>query len=81
MLQRKIDEILKDLPNVFGITDDILVVGYDRGGKDHDEPLHRVLEVCKQVNPKLNKGSNHFRCTQIPFLGKIISRNGVKPDP
>ena len=29
MLQRKIDEIFKDLPNVFGISDDILVVGYD----------------------------------------------------
>ena len=30
MLERKIDEILKDLHNVFGIADDILVVGYDR---------------------------------------------------
>ena len=28
MLQRKIDEKFKDLPNVFGIVDDILVVGY-----------------------------------------------------
>ena len=27
MLQRKIDKIFKDLPNVFGINDDILVVG------------------------------------------------------
>ena len=25
--------------NVFGITDDILVVGYDSDGKDHDEML------------------------------------------
>ena len=29
MFQDKIDEIFKDLPNVFGIVDDILVVGYD----------------------------------------------------
>ena len=35
MFQRKIDEMLKDLPNVFGIADDILVVGYDADGKDH----------------------------------------------
>ena len=35
MFQRKIDEIFKDLPNVFGIVDDILVVGYEADGKVH----------------------------------------------
>ena len=39
MFQWKIDEIFKDLPNVFGIADDILVVGYDSDGKDHDDTL------------------------------------------
>ena len=29
MFQRKIDEIFKDMPNVFGIADDILVAGYE----------------------------------------------------
>ena len=35
----QIDEIFKNLPNVFGIADDILIVGYDIAGKDHDEML------------------------------------------
>ena len=39
----KIDEIFKDLPNVFGIADDILVVGYDSDGNDHYEMLCKVL--------------------------------------
>ena len=39
MFQRAIDEIFKDLPNVYGIADDILVVGYDIDGKDHDDTL------------------------------------------
>ena len=39
MFQRKIDKIFKDLPNVSGIMDDILVVGYEVDGKDHDETL------------------------------------------
>ena len=39
MYQRKIDEIFKDLPNVFGTAEDILVVGYDVDGKDHDDTL------------------------------------------
>ena len=39
MFQHKIDEIFKNFPNVFGIADDILVVGYDTDRKDHDEML------------------------------------------
>ena len=35
----KMDEIFKNVPNVFGIADDILVVGYDTDGKDHNEIL------------------------------------------
>ena len=32
MFQCKIDEIFNDMPNVFGISDDILVIGYDEDG-------------------------------------------------
>ena len=39
IFQRKIDEIFKELPNVFDIADDILVVGYDVDGKGHDDTL------------------------------------------
>ena len=39
MFWRKVDEIFKNLPNVFGIADDILAVGYDCDGKDHDNTL------------------------------------------
>ena len=37
MFQRKIDEIFKELSNVFSIADDILVAGYEADGKDHDK--------------------------------------------
>ena len=42
MFQCKIDEIFSDMPNVFGITDDILVIGYDKNGADHDTVVHKV---------------------------------------
>ena len=32
MFQNKIDEIFHDMPNVLGITYDILVIGYDEDG-------------------------------------------------
>ena len=52
MFQRKMDGIFKDLPNVFGTTDNILVVGYDRHGKDHDNTLQRVLQAMQTIEPQ-----------------------------
>ena len=69
MFQRKIDEIYKGLPNVFG-TADILVVGYDGDGKDHDDTLKKVLQICRQGNLIINKDKCHFRYTSLPFLAK-----------
>ena len=70
MLQHKIDEIFNDIPNVFGIVDDILVKRFDEDGTDHDTAVHKVLRWCKEVNLKLNKHKCHIRCTSIPFLVK-----------
>ena len=39
MFHRKIDEIFKDMPNVFGIVVDILVAGYKADGRDHDKTV------------------------------------------
>ena len=81
MFQHKIDEIFSDMQNVFGIMDDILVIGYNESGADHDVAVHKVLQQCKEVNLKLNKEKCQFRCTSILFFGEVISREGVQPDP
>ena len=62
------------MPNIFGIADDILVIGYDKDGADHDATVHKVLRQCKVVNLKLNKDKCHFRCMSIPFFGEEILR-------
>ena len=80
IFQRKIDEIFKDLPNVFSIADEILVVGYEADCKDHNKTLWRVLQICRQVNLKLNKDKCPFKCTSVQFFEEIISWHGVKPD-
>ena len=61
LFQHMIDEIFKDLPNVIGIGDDILVAGYNSDGKDNDETLWWVIQTCRDVNLKLNKDKCHFR--------------------
>ena len=69
------------MPNIFGITDDILVVDYEDNGRDDDDTVQKVLQRCRKVNVKLNKDKCHFRCTFIPFFGEVISRNVVQQDP
>ena len=81
MFQHEIAEIFNDIPNVFGITDDILAVGYEDNGKVYDETVQKVLQRCKEVNLKLNKDICHFRLTSVPFFGEVILRNRVQPDP
>ena len=81
MFQCKIDEIFSDMPNVFGITDNILVIGYDENGADHDAAVVKLLWQCKEVNLKLNKEKCHFRCTSILFFVEVISREGFQPLP
>ena len=43
MFQCKIDENFNDMPNVFGIADNILVIGYDKDRADRDEAVYSVL--------------------------------------
>ena len=69
------------MPNVSGIGDDILVVGYEEDGRDHNKTVQKVLQRCRKVNLKLNKNKCHFRCTSVPFFGEVTSRNRVQPDP
>ena len=81
MFQHKIDKIFNNMPNVFGIADNILVLGYNEDGADHNAAVNKVLRQCREVNLKLIKDKCHFRCTSIPFFGKLISRKGIQPDP
>ena len=70
LFQRKIDEIFKDLSNVFSIADGILVLGNEVDGRNHDETLQRGLQMYRQVNLELKKDKCHVRCASVPFLVK-----------
>ena len=75
------NEIFKDLPNVFGIADNSLIVVYDANGRDHDTTFRQVMQICHQENFKWNKNKCHFKCTKMPFFEEVISREWVLLDP
>ena len=80
MFQHKIDEIFNDIPNIFDIAEDILVIGYDKDRTDHGKTVYKVLRWCQDVNLKLTKDKYHFRCMSIPFISGIVSRDGMQLD-
>ena len=48
MFQRKMYETFKGLPNIFGIADDILTVGYATEWRDHDRTQRHMMHICHQ---------------------------------
>ena len=74
VFQGKIGEIFKELPNVFGNVDGILIVGYGDEGRDYDRTIRQVMKICHKQHLKLNINKCNFMCMSVPFFGKIMFR-------
>ena len=61
------------------IADDVKIHGHDEA--THDKHLIQVLNQCRKVGLKLNADKCIFKSESIPFLGHVISREGIKSDP
>jgi len=47
----------------------------------HHKNLTLLLERCTKQGIKLNKAKSVFCCTEVQFLGHLITSEGLKPDP
>ena len=83
--ERKLHEHLDDLPGVIVLRDDILVVGNGdteaEANINHDKNLKGVLERAKKINLKLNSSKMCLKKAEVKFMGHVISKDGLKPDP
>ena len=63
---------------VFSIADDILIVGYDYNGEDHDRTqIHTPCCRYAEKKPQTLREKWHFRWTSsIPFFAEMTSRQG-----
>ena len=80
-----LQEKLADLEGVEVIRDDIIVMGFgdthEQAALNHDENLLELLERARKVNLRLNSRKMELRKPEVKFMGHIISREGLKPDP
>ena len=79
------NHVLEDLKGVRIIYDDILVFDEgtteDKALVDHDRNLRSLMQRCRGQNVKLNKAKVKLRCEEVPFLGDLITNDGVNADP
>lgn len=83
--QRKMHEFAEGLTGIEVIADDFLVCGFgdthDRADEDHDRNLMKLLEKARKENLKLNPKKLKLKMEEVPFIGHILTREGVKIDP
>ena len=83
--QKRQDDVVSGLPGVFCIADDILVGGegatIEEATKDHDRNVRQFLERCRERGLKLNASKMKLKQESVAFMGHLLTRDGLKPDP
>ncbi|GBL81461.1 Retrovirus-related Pol polyprotein from transposon 297 [Araneus ventricosus] len=58
---------------------DGIVAGNDEAS--HDAIVLKVLEGARSVNIKFNPDKLQYKVSEVKYVGQIISKSGIKPDP
>ncbi|XP_039453069.1 uncharacterized protein K02A2.6-like [Culex pipiens pallens] len=77
--QRITNSMVAGIPGVKTYLDDILIAGRTR--EDHDRSLRAVLERVREYGFHLRIEKCRFALPQIKFLGHIVDKDGIRPDP
>ena len=79
IFQKRISQLLGDLPGVETNIGDILIWGKTK--EEHNKRLNAVLKRCEEINLTLNKDKCLFSVPQVTYIGHILNAKGVQPDP
>ena len=83
--QQKLDQCLEILKGVYKIMYDLLIIGQGDTDKeadqDHDHNFKNVLDRCRTKGIKPNKDKFQFKCSEVSFIGDVMTKEGLKADP
>lgn len=79
--QRVMDNVLRGLQNNICLVylDDIIV--YSTSLQEHMNNLEKVFQRLRESNFKIQMDKSEFLKLETAYLGHIISRDGIKPNP
>jgi hypothetical protein len=78
VFEKRVEKIFGDL-DVCIYFDDIIVAGSDQ--EDHDRKLRSLLQRAREYNVKFNREKIQLNKAEVNYLGHIVSKDGLKPDP
>ena len=79
VFQKSMSNLFEDIEGAKPIVDDILVWGQDV--KEHNVRLRQVLDRAREANLKLNPEKCHIRKEAVPYIGHVLTKNGLIADP
>ena len=83
--QQRMHELVEGLTGVEVIADDFLVCGFGDTNEaaiaNHDQNLKAFLRRARERNLTLNSEKLKLRQSQVPFIGHLLTAEGLKPDP
>ena len=77
IFQRTMDRMVEDLEGEEVIMDDVVVAGNET---THDERLQTFLDRASKQALKLNKEKCKIHQTQVPYVGHLLTSEGLKID-
>ena len=83
--QQRMHDLVEGLTGVEVIADDFLVCGFGDTNEaaiaNHDQNLKAFLRRARERNLTLNSEKLKLRQSQVPFIGHLLTAEGLKPDP
>ena len=79
VFQEKLDAILKPVPNVTGLADNVLAKGDSE--QIHDTVMLNLLDTASSNNIKFNPRKLQFKTQQCKFFGHFLTPKGILIDP
>lgn len=79
--QRVMNNVLRGFQNeiCYVYLDDIIV--FSSSLQEHVERLRKIFERIRQSNLKIQLDKSEFLHTEVAYLGHVITKNGVLPNP
>ena len=85
IFQRRMNELIEGMAGIQVIADDFLIYGCgstnDIAVKDHDRVLRLFLDKCRKANLHLNSSKIKLREREVPYIGHILSEEGITVNP
>ena len=79
VFQKRTSQLFGDIPGVFVVFDDIIFAACD--DDERDVILCQLLDRACHHNVRLNRNKLQLRVPQVLYLGHLLTKDGIKPDP